>query len=763
MRLRFLAFLIILFADYQFVTAQTVINFDSLVTANQNYVKEDSVKLKMLLKVSELYMDRKAVTGIEYANKAISLAQKLKKSSQLTDAYYFKAFNFIALSRYSEALETLEKALAHNLQVNDNHGIGKMYYGIAETNRRKSNVKKAQEYFNLSLSYFQKEQESSDLAMLYNSLGNLNINTTNYPKSVTFFQKAIVINERLKNLRSLSFNLNNLGLVYTYLGEYQKALENIQKAVAISEKLGNVRYVAMQMDNEGFVYYKLQNYKKATEYLEKAFNINKEIGNKSSFAINCNNLGLVNKGTKDYPKALEYFQKALQVSEEIGDKNSIAKANFNIGSVAYEIPNSEENTHKNRFENAIEILTKNIKFAEEIKAFDIVQSSWEEISKIHEKTGEFGKAFESYKKYIDLKESILGNKTSNQVTEMEAQFNFEKKETALLYEQKLIKEQLEKQQLVTIQQNQKLKLNEQNLTLAQKEKDLQRLAYLKEKAEKQEKQEKLILAEKDRLLKASELIKLGDEKALQEQTLANKNTLIALLISSFIGFLLFVFANYLWQRQKTLKREKANSLNFTKQLLENIEVERKRIASDLHDSVSHELLSLKSDFSEDLSKTGSKIDSIINEIRGISRNLHPVMFDTIGLVPNIEQLVERIQKQHDFMIRTEVNYQGSLSQNDELQIYRILQEALSNIIKYANAHAGKITIKEFLDKIYIEIKDNGKGFNVKEILRNGNAFGLYNIIERSRVIGGEAKIFSSTEGTVITINIPKNHENINSR
>ena len=750
-----LTFLIIFFFNYQFVTAQTLINFDSLLTANQNYIREDSIKLKMLLKVSELYMDRMAIIGIGYSDKAISLAQKLKKSSQLTDAYYFKAFNFIALSRYSEALETLEKGLAYNLQVNDNHGIGKMYYSIAETNRRKSDVKKAQEYFDLSLSYFQKEPESSDLAMLYNSLGNLYINITNYPKSVTFFQKAIVINERLKNLRSLSFNLNNLGLVYTYLGEYQKALDNIQRAVAISEKLENVRYVAMQVDNEGYVYYKLQNYEKAIEYFERAFNINKKIGNKSSFAFNYTNLGLVNKGKKDYAKALDYFQKALKVSEEIGDKNSIAKANFNIGSVVYEIPNSDGNIHKNRFENAIEILMKNIKLAEEIKAFDIVQSSWEEISKIYEMTGEFGKAFETYKKYIDLKETILGNSTFYKVIEMEAQFNFEKKETALLYEQKIIKEQLEKQQLVSIQQSQQLKLEEQNVQLFQKEKDLQRLAYLKERAEKQEKEQQLRLTEKDNQLQASQLVTLVKQKALQVQTLAKQNAKIALLITSLISLFVSAFAIYLWQRQKTLKQQKESSMNFTKLLLENTEDERKRIASDLHDSISHELLDLKHILKQDSTIVNIKIDSIINDIRGISRNLHPVMFDKIGLEPNIEQLIERIQQQNDFMISKEIDYNGSLSSADELQIYRIIQEALTNIIKYAKAHAGKITMMENKGNILVEIKDNGKGFNVKEAMNSGKSFGLHNIIERSRVIGGEAKIQSSSEGTVININIPK--------
>jgi two-component system, NarL family, sensor kinase len=242
---------------------------------------------------------------------------------------------------------------------------------------------------------------------------------------------------------------------------------------------------------------------------------------------------------------------------------------------------------------------------------------------------------------------------------------------------------------------------------------------------------------------------------LQKSEITQKNTYIALLIASLTGLLLATFAYYSWKRQKNLKQEKTNSMNFTKQLLENTEDERKRIASDLHDSISHELLNLKSIFKQDLTTVNNKIDTIINDIRGISRNLHPVMFDKIGLVPNIEQLVERTQTQNDFLVSTDIAYTGTLTSADELQIYRIIQEALTNIIKYAKAHAAKITILEKIDKITIEIKDNGKGFHVKEMLNSGKAFGLHNIIERSRVIGGEAQIQSSAEGTIININIPK--------
>ncbi|MBP8156709.1 MAG: hypothetical protein KAX81_06745, partial [Leadbetterella sp.] len=134
---------------------------------------------------------------------------------------------------------------------------------------------------------------------------------------------------------------------------------------------------------------------------------------------------------------------------------------------------------------------------------------------------------------------------------------------------------------------------------------------------------------------------------------------------------------------------------------------------------------------------------------------HPVMFDKIGLIPNVEQLLERVQNQNNFFVSAELKYSGFLTSADELQIYRIIQEALTNIIKYAKAHAAKISIIDDSSQLLIEIKDNGVGFNVKETLNSQKAFGLHNIIERSRIIGGIAHIGSNSEGTTVSIKIDK--------
>ncbi len=242
---------------------------------------------------------------------------------------------------------------------------------------------------------------------------------------------------------------------------------------------------------------------------------------------------------------------------------------------------------------------------------------------------------------------------------------------------------------------------------------------------------------------------------LQEKTIINKNTTIALLISVLFGIIILTIYIISRQKQKRMESEKQNAQLYTKQLLEKTEEERKRIASDLHDSVSHELLGLKNIADGKQAETNQKIDSIINDIRSISRNLHPIMFDKIGLKASVEQLIERAQTVNDFMVTSEIDYNGLLSNSDELQVYRIIQEALSNVIKYANAMAAKITISENNNTLNIEIKDNGKGFNVNETLNSSKAFGLHNIIERSRAVGGEAKIISNKNGTTVAIEIKK--------
>lgn len=247
-----------------------------------------------------------------------------------------------------------------------------------------------------------------------------------------------------------------------------------------------------------------------------------------------------------------------------------------------------------------------------------------------------------------------------------------------------------------------------------------------------------------------------ENKILQQEKILESQKKTIILLGGGAIFIILIFTILIiWNKNKSILREKALSDSFTSQLLSRTEDERKRIASDLHDSVSNELINLRHALEDKNVQIKSKIDSILEEVRNISRNLSPTLFDKLGLKDSIEQLTERAQNQHSFLLTSEVEYSGSLNTTVELQLYRIIQEATTNIIKHAEAMAGKITITEDENFVYAEVKDNGKGFDVNRMLEKGNCFGLLNITERAKYIDGIVNFISNESGTTVQIKIPK--------
>jgi signal transduction histidine kinase len=244
---------------------------------------------------------------------------------------------------------------------------------------------------------------------------------------------------------------------------------------------------------------------------------------------------------------------------------------------------------------------------------------------------------------------------------------------------------------------------------------------------------------------------------LQEKQIQRKNFLIAVLVGSFAITIALVMLGLIARRNRRQKHVELLRRRFTQQLLQNTEQERSRIAGELHDGITHELLTLKNTLHNGINFSEIKIDRIINDIRRISRNLHPVMLDKIGLKLSIENLCGRYMKDERLFVMTDINYDKQLSPGGELQLYRIIQEALNNIEKYAGAHAARIVVEPQGHLLIVSIKDNGKGFDVPETLSDGSAFGLYSIIERSKALGGKASISSGADGTNIRIEIPIQH------
>lgn len=250
----------------------------------------------------------------------------------------------------------------------------------------------------------------------------------------------------------------------------------------------------------------------------------------------------------------------------------------------------------------------------------------------------------------------------------------------------------------------------------------------------------------------------GEKKALtiqlQEKQLHQRRTLNIIFGLSVLAVMLasVIITNRI--RLNRSRQEAALQKHFTTEILKHTEAERGRIAFDLHDGISHELLSLKNNLARTTAESEARIDTILNDIRMLSRNLHPVMLDKIGLEHSVQHLCDQIMEGGQVFVSADIDYQKQLSPEGELQLYRIIQESLSNVVKYANAVAAKVRIYPEGKCLMVSVMDNGKGFDISGKLASKSAFGLHSILARSEALGGKATFISGNEGTTVTVAIP---------
>lgn len=200
------------------------------------------------------------------------------------------------------------------------------------------------------------------------------------------------------------------------------------------------------------------------------------------------------------------------------------------------------------------------------------------------------------------------------------------------------------------------------------------------------------------------------------------------------------------------------------------EMDCRRIAQDLHDSslqsLAHlihelELASMYIDRDTvqaklELASIGKDINMIIDEIRDIIFDLRPMIFDDLGLKEAIERLLDKAKKRCPMIIFTDLDEIRNQEETVLLGIFRIIQESVNNACKYAEAKHLWVSLKEREDLIEVHVKDDGKGFSLKEEEKKENHFGLIMMRERVEIISGKMEIISKLgEGTSVTVSIEK--------
>ena len=239
------------------------------------------------------------------------------------------------------------------------------------------------------------------------------------------------------------------------------------------------------------------------------------------------------------------------------------------------------------------------------------------------------------------------------------------------------------------------------------------------------------------------------------------------LLLCAVGGLALVFGGFR-ARVKQLERRQAAQQLFARQLLESQEAERKRIAIELHDGLGQSLVIIKNRAllslarPDDHERALTQIEEIseaassaLIEIREIASSLRPYQIDRFGLVNALEEMIAHLAGSSEIMFSREIDaIDRHLSKEAQINLYRIVQESLNNIVKHAEATEGRISLKEEAGVLRLLIQDNGKGFTESAIATGKRGLGLTGIAERAKVLGGRLKIHSVPgQGTTVNLDL----------
>ena len=207
----------------------------------------------------------------------------------------------------------------------------------------------------------------------------------------------------------------------------------------------------------------------------------------------------------------------------------------------------------------------------------------------------------------------------------------------------------------------------------------------------------------------------------------------------------------------------------SQQVLTAHETERKRIARELHDDTAQALTSIlirlrllertaeDSDILKNVAELRELTASALDSVRRMAMDLRPASLDDLGLVPALESYVAKFSQNWPVSVSFEVSgVRRRLPRDIELVLYRIVQEALTNIGKHASAHTARVSLRRRHNQVTLTVEDDGAGFDPEVPAEsNGSGLGLFGMRERLALVNGELEVESQKgKGTKIIACVP---------
>lgn len=671
---------------------------DSLLALNNAHKTQDSIKLALYDELVTNYTRLDNVVEIDnYAKKIVTLAQKLNKPIYIALSYYRIGKNHHFKDRYLLAEENYRKAIEKYQELKDKRWMASIYMNLSAMYADIPDNEKALETNLKAIKLYNELNDIGSTAGCYVNIASIYYQLKQYGIAISYLEKAIPIFKNNKgNEYGIALANSRLGEIYANIDESEYRKLNISQKQQYEKALYHadqaLKYNSEEMDLLGKIY----------EIQAKVYN---STGNKVL--------------------ALRAYQKTIKEHSHMR-KNRYALSLLSLANFHIE---------ENELAKAKPLLTEALAIADKLNLLKVRQDAYLAFSNLSEKEEKHADALNYFKQYIAVKEEIFNEEKEREITRKQMQLDFNIKENEYQTQQKLTNTKLEKQLLLAKQQQQQLVLNQQKLVLAQQERDIQRLDFLREqavfKAQTQQKENRL----KQQQLQANLVKKQNEQQLLirDGKIRTNRN------LSVFMGVLAMVLlggAILIYKTQR--KTQKLNQLvSAQKSELESLGKVKDRIFSvvshDMRSPVNSliafiSLLESGNVSEEKLKRYANHLKTSLGYTSTMMENLLNWAYSQMqGFKPNIEQLpvaatladvvlagLEQAKHKNiqlHYNPTTEINV---LADKDMLLL--VARNLLGNAIKFTSPF-GQITLNIFEKEkdVHIEFADNGIGMSTEQM------------------------------------------------
>ena len=527
------------------------------------------------------------------------------------------------------------------------------------------------------------------------------------------FKKGVARSEKL------------LSTILYFKGDYEAALAYNIKSAKIYEALGDKRGQVSVYNDLANMLRKHNEFDKAKKYLQDALSIARSEKDTDGIANCTNNLGVVYDVIGKADSALYYYQQGLENYTLLHQLSGMGYS-YNYIGVLY--------AETQKYDLAIEYLQKSIAIREKLGEAQAIAVTYENMGELSLAKKDNLTAKEYFLKSLAISQKLGFADLTSYIYKMLADVAADEKDFKAAYDYQHKYETL----------NDSLFNIKRNAQIA----DMQ-VRYETEKKEK----ENAILHQ----------VNKEKELRITKQRVQLAVMTGILLISILSGFL-FYSRNKL--RQQQLLNEEINHQEKLRlrAVIASQEKERQRIAAELHDGLGQvlsaarlNLAAVDSDHEEtpQLKKALELIDRSCKELREISHDMMPSLLMKAGLIPAVQELIANFNQSGNIIVGLDADQmEQRFSAEIELNLFRVLQELLTNIFKYAQSSEVQVQFIREEKLLTMMVEDNGVGFDTG-ILSSSSGNGWYNIQSRLRLIGGQYEIDSRKDsGTVVTVDVP---------